>query len=154
MSSAAEEKAKADKERDDANAKIRKDRDAIINAAYYGKQGYGSIANTYKEAHGKDPAITLAYVQGWFRSNVLNVKHAQGMNSFVAPHPGYEYQMDLFFLADLDKVEKPKKKKKGKKGEPAEQEQEPAPQRRRLNQKTKDTVLAEPQERGDPPHKT
>jgi hypothetical protein len=67
------------------------------------------------------------------------------MNSFVAPHPGYEYQMDLFFLADLDKVEKPKKKKK--KGEPAEQE--PAPPRLRLRQKTKAPALAEPPERGD-----
>jgi uncharacterized protein (UPF0305 family) len=67
------------------------------------------------------------------------------MNSFVAPHPGYEYQMDLFFLADLDKVEKPKKPKKGKKGE-----QEPAPPRFRMRQKTKAPAPAEPPERGDP----
>jgi hypothetical protein len=122
------------------------------------KNGYGSIARTYKEAHGKDPAITLAYVKEWFGSNVLNRKHAKGMNSFVAPHPGYEYQIDLFFVADLDKPDNPKKKKQTKKElaeiakQEAEQEQKPDPTRRRMNQKTKDPALAETdkQERGDP----
>ncbi len=27
---------------------------------------------------------------------------SKGTNSFVAPHPYYEYQFDLFFINDLD----------------------------------------------------
>jgi hypothetical protein len=139
-------------ERDAENTKIRKAKDLYIYEAYFGKNGYGSIARTYKAAHDKDPAITLAYVKEWFRSNVLNVKHPKGMNSFVAPHPGYEYQVDLFFVADLDRPDKPKKPKKKTKKElaeiakqEAEQEQKPDPTTRRMSQKTKDPALAEPE---------
>jgi hypothetical protein len=103
----AEQKAKDDEARDEQNAKISKAKDLSAYAAYYGKGGYGSIANTFKEAKEKDPTITLDYVRGWFSSNVLGRKHPKGTNSFVAPHPGYEYQVDLYFLADLEKQKFP-----------------------------------------------
>ena len=79
------------------------EKDETINKIYYDMAGYGSVLTTYNDAKLKDPSITKAYVQGWFVGNVINRKQPQGTNSFVAPGPGYEYQIDLFYLSDLKK---------------------------------------------------
>jgi hypothetical protein len=43
----------------------------------------------------------MKFVQGWFDGNVINRNQPAGRNSFVAPYPGYEYHIELFFVADL-----------------------------------------------------
>ena len=40
-------------------------------------------------------------INKWFRANVEQKRKPVGSNSFVAPHSGWEYQMDLFFINDL-----------------------------------------------------
>jgi hypothetical protein len=45
----------------------------------------------------------MEYVSGWFGGHVINRKQPGGRNSFVAPHPFYEFQIDLFWVADLQK---------------------------------------------------
>ena len=81
-------------------------KDKIISKLYYDKAGYGSIDSVYKNARKQNNTISKRDVQVWFDTNIIKTAHAmgpQGKNSFVAPHKGYEYQMDLFFIKDLKK---------------------------------------------------
>ena len=79
------------------------EKDKIISKIYYDPAGYGSIQTTYKDARLKDSSIQLQDVQSWFSGNVVKKNQPGGKNSFVAPGPYYEYQMDLFFINDLKK---------------------------------------------------
>jgi hypothetical protein len=79
------------------------EKDHILHIIYYSPDGYGSKLTTYKDARLKDPKMTMEYVSGWFDGHVINRKQPGGRNSFVAPHPFYEFQIDLFWVADLKK---------------------------------------------------
>lgn len=81
---------------------IVEERDKIIHEIYYNKNGFGSITNTYKQAHEEDKAISMKYVKYWFNRNIEKTAQVRGMNSFAAPHPNFEYQIDLCFFADLE----------------------------------------------------
>ena len=76
-------------------------KDKIISDIYYDRSGFASIKVTYEDAHKKDKSITLSDVQTWFNNNIKKTKQPPGMNSFIAPYPYYEYQVDLFFLEHL-----------------------------------------------------
>ena len=41
-------------------------------------------------------------INEFFRKNVEQKRKPVGQNSFIAPYSAYEYQMDLFFINDLD----------------------------------------------------
>ena len=73
----------------------------IINSIYYDRSGFGSRSRTLEEAREKDKTITMGDINKWFRANVEQKRKPVGSNSFVAPHSGWEYQMDLFFINDL-----------------------------------------------------
>ena len=79
----------------------------IISKIYYDRSGFGSINTTYKDAKAKDNAkdnsITLNDVKEFFKNNVEQKKQLRGYNSFVAHEAYWEYQADLFFVADLEK---------------------------------------------------
>ena len=77
------------------------EKDKRSSKIYYDPAGCGSIMNTYKDARLKDSKMTINYVQGWFAGNVINRKQPNGTNSFVAPGPFCEYQMDLCLFSDL-----------------------------------------------------
>ena len=79
------------------------EKDNVIDKVYYDTAGYGSVQRTYQEARLKDPTITLEFVKSWFSGNVSVKKQPGGQNSFVAPHAFYEFQIDLFWLVDLEK---------------------------------------------------
>ena len=53
-----------------------------------------------KEATKIDETITSAYVKDWY--NYFNQRRTQlrGQNSYIAPNPYWEYQVDLFFLPE------------------------------------------------------
>ena len=78
------------------------DKQKIINDVYFDKAGFGSKQRTLSEAREKDKTITMGDIIRWFRANVEQKRKPIGQNSFVAPHSAYEYQMDLFFINDLD----------------------------------------------------
>jgi hypothetical protein len=78
----------------------------LLNHIYYDPAGYGSIISTFKEAFKQYKTITLNYVRQWFKSNLETTKQVKGSNSFVAPYPYYEYQLDLMFFSDLQKQTK------------------------------------------------
>ena len=73
----------------------------ILNKVYHDPAGYGSITSTFKEAFKLDKTLTLNTVKQWFKSNIETTKQVKGSNSFVAPYPHYEYQLDLMFFTDL-----------------------------------------------------
>ena len=73
-----------------------------INDVYFDRAGFGSKSRTLEEAREKDKTITLSDINEFFRKNVDQKRKPVGSNSFVAPHSAYEYQMDLFFINDLE----------------------------------------------------
>ena len=74
----------------------------IIKNIYYDRSGFGSKQRTLSEAREKEKTITMGDINRWFRANVEQKRKPVGQNSFIAPHSAYEYQMDLFFINDLD----------------------------------------------------
>ena len=88
--------------------KIQKNKDRIIKREYYDEGGYNSKEITLRKARKEDNTITKADVESWYDANVIKRGHAQGVtrNSFVAPHKGYEYQIDVFFIKDLETEQK------------------------------------------------
>ncbi len=80
-------------------------KDELLKKLYFDDEGFGSIQSLYKEAKAQDKTITLAYVRKWMNENREQNKQLSGTNSFVAPNPNYEYQIDLFFINDLPNQE-------------------------------------------------
>ena len=75
----------------------------IIGKIYFDRSGYGSKQTTLRDAKEKDKTITMKDVEEFFRKNVEQKKQLRGQKSFIPPHPFYEFQMDLFFINDLEK---------------------------------------------------
>ena len=76
-------------------------KDDIISKVYYDRSGFGSKNRTLEETREKDITITMSDINECFRKNVDQKRKPVGSNSFVASHSAYEYQMDLFFINDL-----------------------------------------------------
>ena len=80
------------------------DKEKIIKQVYENKElGYGSVKDTYKQAVQKDPDIRLADVKNYL--DKLEHRQTQfkykGFNSFVSPHPLFEFEVDLIDLEEL-----------------------------------------------------
>ena len=76
------------------------DKDELVKTLYYNELGCQSILHLFKEAKKINKDITLAYVRSWY--NYINETKPQlkGTNSYIAPQPNWEYQVDLFFLPE------------------------------------------------------
>ena len=77
----------------------------ISHKVYHDPAGYGSITSTFTDAFKQDKTITLNTVEQWFKSTLEPTKQVKCSNSFVAPYPYYEYQLDLMFFTYL-KIQK------------------------------------------------
>ena len=77
-------------------------KDDIISKVYNDPAGYGSIKKTLADAKLQDKTITLEEVKKWFNKNVEQKTKHSGQNSFVAKRPYQEFQVDLFFINDLE----------------------------------------------------
>jgi len=71
-------------------------KDQIIKEVYENLGGFKSLGAIYSKAKEKDDSITRADVQNWKTENVPRVKPLRGFNSYVAPEPKFEFQIDLF----------------------------------------------------------
>ena len=78
--------------------KYMSDKDKILKGLNYNESGYQSISNVYKEATEEDNTITLKYVKGWYTHFNEPKTHLKGTNSYMAPYPECEYQLDIFFF--------------------------------------------------------
>lgn len=79
------------------------DKKDIIAQVY--NEFYGSIRETYNDAHKKDASITYQDVKNWFDNSFTRKTNLRGFNSYIADYPHQEYQMDLFFINDLENQE-------------------------------------------------
>ena len=79
----------------------------IISKIYFDKGGFGSKKVTLEDARKKDKSINAQDVEEFFKKNVEEKKQLRGYNSFVAPRPYYEYQIDLMFFNDLENQNMP-----------------------------------------------
>ena len=77
------------------------DKEKIIKEIYENvASGYGSIKDTYQQAKKKDPSIKYIDVKNYLDK----LKHRQvqfkykGSNSFISPHPLFEFEIDLIDL--------------------------------------------------------
>ena len=75
----------------------------LLKKMYFDPSGYQSIQNLYKEAKKEDKTITLKFVKEWYDIYNEKTRYYGSKNSFVAPNANYEYQIDLFFITDLEK---------------------------------------------------
>ena len=81
---------------------LNENKNKIINKTYYDPAGYGSIQQTYKDASKQDPTIKYKDVVDGFKNNINRKTQLKGYNSFIAQFPKQEYQIDLFFIQDLE----------------------------------------------------
>ena len=71
----------------------------IISKIYFDRAGYGSKANTLKDAREKNKSTKMEDVEQFFKKNVEVKKLPRGHYSFVAPHKNHNYQVDVFFYS-------------------------------------------------------
>ena len=79
------------------------DKNEILRELYYDPDdGFMNSSNLYKEAHEKDPGITIKYVTDWLNKQTSVQTHKKGSlwNSYVADHPLQQVAVDL---ADYNK---------------------------------------------------
>lgn len=79
------------------------DKEKVISNVY--NEFYGSINNTLKDAQKIDPTIKYQDVKQWFDRSFTRKTNLKGYNSFIANYPFQEFQMDLFFINDLEDQE-------------------------------------------------
>ena len=77
-------------------------KDEILSFIYLDPAGYGSAAETYKDARKKDKTITMQDVKEFIAKHQDQKKQLRGYNSFIAHGPKEEYQVDLFFMPKKD----------------------------------------------------
>ena len=75
-------------------------KDDIISKVY--NDLYGSIKDTYNHARKIDKRIKYDDVKTWFDKSFVRKTNLKGFNSFIAHEPYQEYQIDLFFINDLE----------------------------------------------------
>jgi hypothetical protein len=67
-----------------------------IKQAYDNLGGFKSLAAILNKAREKDETVTRKDVKEWKDENVPWTKPLKGYNSYVAPEPKHEFQIDLF----------------------------------------------------------
>ena len=82
-------------------------KEEVISNIYYDlSDGYGSIKKTLEDAKKIDPSITYEDVKRFLTKQPnKQIKGYSKFNSFVAPFPRYEYQIDIMDMVDLQKDE-------------------------------------------------
>ena len=110
----------------------------ISNVNYDVEDGFGSAQATLKRAKQDDPTITLDDVKNFLKKQPnKQIKRYRGSNSYTAPFPRYEYQMDIMDMVPLTR------------GESEKVSEKPAPLTKE-EQKTKTTETNIPVENGQP----
>ena len=77
----------------------------IINSIYFNESGYGSVLNTFKTAKNINTNITIHNAKAWLNDNIEKSNQPPRTNSFVAPHPFFEFQVDIFSIGHLSNQE-------------------------------------------------
>ena len=79
------------------------DKDEILNKLFYNvDEGFGSVRDLYEKANKVEAGFTLDYVSKWMKSQPnKQTRNYKNYNSYTAPFPKYEFQIDLMVMSSL-----------------------------------------------------
>ena len=79
------------------------DKDEILKKIYYNiDEGFGSVRDLYEKANKVEAGFTLDYVSKWMKSQPnKQTRNYKNYNSYTAPFPKYEFQIDLMVMSSL-----------------------------------------------------
>ena len=82
-------------------------KDKLLERVYYDtSHGFGSIRDTHQQAKKLDETITLDYVKEWMKKQPnKQIRPYNKFNSWVAPYPRFEYQIDLMVMNNVNASE-------------------------------------------------
>ena len=92
-----------------------REKDRIISKVYFADGGFGSARETLKDVRETNPEITLKDVQAWREKYIPRKAPMRGFNSYVAPGPKHQFQVDLFVYKFAQPDAPVLKRQKGKK---------------------------------------
>ena len=81
----------------------RLEKEKVLERIYYDvEDGFGSVRDLYEKARKVDVGITLDMVSTWMRAQPnKQTRNYKNYNSYTAPFPKYEYQIDLMDVTSL-----------------------------------------------------
>ena len=66
------------------------------------EEGFGSVRDLYEKARKVDVGITLDMVSQWMKSQPnKQTRNYKNYNSYTAPYPKYEFQIELMIMTSL-----------------------------------------------------
>ena len=79
------------------------DKDEILKKLFYNvDEGFGSVRDLYEKANKVEAGFTLDYVSKWMKSQPnKQTRNYKNYNSYTAPFPKYEFQIDLMVMSSL-----------------------------------------------------
>ena len=79
------------------------DKDEILKKLFYNvDEGFGSVRDLYEKANKVEAGFTLDYVSEWMKSQPnKQTRNYKNYNSYTAPFPKYEFQIDLMVMSSL-----------------------------------------------------
>ena len=85
-------------------------KDDLLSNLYYDlDKGYGSAQSLYKQAQEEDIHISLEYVKNWIKKQPNKQRKGyKGYNSYKAPFPRYQYQIDIMDMSYLKQSTQPR----------------------------------------------
>ena len=81
----------------------RLEKEKVLERIYYDvEDGFGSVRDLYEKARKVDVGITLDMVSAWMRAQPnKQTRNYKNYNSYAAPFPKYEFQIDLLDVTSL-----------------------------------------------------
>ena len=81
----------------------RLEKEKVLEKIYYDvEEGFGSVRDLYEKARKVDVGITLDMVSKWMRAQPnKQTRNYKNYNSYTAPFPKYEFQIDLMDVNSL-----------------------------------------------------
>ena len=81
----------------------RLEKEKVLEKIYYDvEEGFGSVRDLYEKARKVDVGITLDMVSKWMRAQPnKQTQNYKNYNSYTAPFPKYEFQIDLMDVNSL-----------------------------------------------------
>ena len=85
-------------------------KDDLLSNLYYDlDKGYGSAQSLYKQAQEEDIHISLEYAKNWIKKQPNKQRKGyKGYNSYKAPFPRYQYQIDIMDMSYLKQLNQPR----------------------------------------------
>ena len=81
----------------------RLEKEKVLERIYYDvEEGFGSVRDLYEKARKVDVGITLDMVSQWIKPQPnKQTRNYKNYNSYTAPYPKYEFQIDLMIMTSL-----------------------------------------------------